>query len=175
MAFSGFKKPANRIVVAGEPLVHECKVEDETNMYPGRLVKKGTNDDDIVVCGAGDIPIGWLGYEQAASPFQPADVDTAYNANDRAPVLNGGRFVIVTRLAAGQIVNKGDALVAAANGEVKKASSATVTVPSGSADAVAGTYNVDGAVPAEGIIVGIAMESVDASAAAQDIMVLSLI
>lgn len=175
MAFSGFKKPANRIVVAGDPLVHECKVEDATNMYPGRLVKKGTNDDDIVVCGAGEIPIGWLGYEQAASPYQPATVDTAYSADDRAPVLNGGKFVIVARLASGETVSKGDALVAAANGEVKKASAATVTVTGATGDGDAGTYNVDGAIPAEGIVVGIAMESVDASGGAQDIMVLSLI
>jgi hypothetical protein len=148
--YSGFRKPNNKIVVAGEPLVQELKVETATNMYPGRLVKKGTNDDDIVVAGATDTPIGWLGYEHAHPDYRPNTPDTAYSANDRAPVLNGD-IIIVGRLASGQNVAKGALLTVAANGEL---TAATI-----------GTHQV----------YAIAMESVDASGGAADIMVKSLI
>jgi len=175
MAFSGWKKPDNKIVVAGSPLVQELKVETATNMYPGRLVKKGTNDDDIVVCGASDMPIGWLGYEHTAAPYRPSTVDTAYSANDRAAVLCGGGFVLVARLASGENVSKGDLLVPAANGELKKAStlqiaegSTTVTSTAANGDIITGHYG-------DAPIVAIAEESVDASSEAKDIMVRSLI
>ncbi len=149
MAYTGFKKPNNKIVAAGEPLVQELKVETATNMYPGRLVKKGTNDDDIVVNTANGAAVGWLGYEQTNPQYKPANVDTAYSAGDYVAVLNGGGFVIVGRLASGQSVDKGDKLEAAANGELTALSSGTM--------------------------VAIAEETVDASAAAKDIMVRSLI
>jgi len=168
-------KPNNKIVAQGEPLVEECKVESATNMYPGRLVKKGSSDSQIVVCGATDMPIGWLGYEQAAGPYKPSDVDTAYSANDFAPVLYGGKFVIVGRLASGEVVNKGDLLVPAANGELKKAETlqiasggTSVTSTAANGDIITGHYG-------DAPIVAKALESVDASGGAQDILVLSLI
>lgn len=150
---SGVVKPTNKIVAGGNPLVQELKVEIATNMYPGRLVMKGTNDDDIVVNTAAGAAIGWLGYEQANPVFMPADVDTNYVQNDMAPVLYGGGFLIVGRLASGQNVTKGTRLVAAANGELAAATS----------------------LPDEGIVVAIAHQSMDASSAAADIVVLSLI
>lgn len=144
-------KPSNSILVAGYPLIQILKVETATNMYPGRLVKKGTNDDDIVVNTAAGAAIGWLGYEQTIKKYRPDDVDTIYAVNDQAAVLHGGGFVIVGRLASGQSVSKGDRLMAAANGELS-----------------GGTVGTDE-------IVAIAEETVDASAAAKDIMVRSLI
>lgn len=144
-------KPTNQILVAGYPLVQILKVETVANMYPGRLVKKDTNDDDIEVCGAAGVALGWLGYERTIKKHRPATVDTIYTVNAQAAVLHGGGFVIVGRLASGQNVAKGARLMAAANGEL---SGGTV-----------GTHE----------IVAIAEESVDASAAAADIMVRSLI
>jgi len=173
--FGGFRKPTNRIVVAGEPIVHECKVETATNMYPGRLVQKGTNDDDIVVGTATGMPIGWLGYEQAHSAYQPSTVDTAYSLNDRAPVLNGGKFVIVGRLATGENVSKGDLLVPAANGELKKASTLTVAAGATAVTSTAANGDIISGHYGDAPIVARAMESVDASGGAADIMVLSLI
>lgn len=152
MADTGYgPKPSNQIVVAGTPLVQILKVETATNMYPGRLVKKGTNDDDVVVGTANAAVIGWLGYEHTIKKHRPSTVDTVYSGDEQAAVLHGGHFIIVGRLASGQNVSKGARLEAAANGELS-----------------GGTVGTDE-------IVAIAEESVDASAAAADIMVRSLI
>ena len=42
------------------------------------------------------------------------------------------------------LISAGQAVTSNASGQAVAASAATVTVPSGTADAVAGTYNVDG-------------------------------
>jgi len=175
MAYSGFRKPNNKIVVAGNPLVQELKVETATNMYPGRLVKKGTNDDDIVVCGATDKPIGFLGYEQSHAAYRPTNVDTAYSAGDRAPVLCGGNFVVVARLANGENVSKGDWLVPAANGELKAASALTVDSGGVAVTSTAANGAIISGEVGDNIVVAIAEESVNATAGAADIMVRSLI
>jgi len=174
-----FSKPANKIVAVGEPLVDECKVENITNMYPGRLVKKGTTDDDIVVNDA-QRPLGWLGYEHTHAEFRPDDVDSQYKANAWAAVLFGKGFIVVGRLASGQNVTKGDLLVAAANGEVKKASVMDGSVDSGTTTVTSTAANGDiitlsGGVAPEGPIVGRAVESVDATTEAKDILIESWI
>lgn len=157
MAYSGYQKPTNKILVAGNPLKQELKVETATNMYPGRLVTKGTNDDDIIVNTASTAVIGWLGYEQITNPgFQPDTVDTIYAANAQAPVLSGGNFVIVGRLASGQSVAKDAKLIAAAAGELTAAVNDTLDASSN-------------------FPVAIAEETVNASGGAADIMVRSLI
>lgn len=153
MVYTGHIKPVHKIIAAGKPLVQELKVENATNMYPGRLVKKGTADDDVVVSDGtdgGDI-VGFLGYEQTAPVFRPSTVDTIYVINDQAAVLNGGGFVIVARLASGQTITKDDELTGAADGEV---TAATI-----------GTNKV----------IAYAEESVDAAGSALDIMVRSVI
>lgn len=153
MVYTGHIKPNNKIVAAGTPLVQELKVETNTTMYPGRLVKKGTGDDEIVVSTdtTGVASIGWLGYEQTAPIYRPETVDTMYAADDMVAVLNGGGFVIVASLAAGQSVNKEDALTSTAAGELK-----------------AITATTDEAV-------AYAEETVNATGAAADIMVRSVI
>lgn len=118
----GYKKPSNKIIVAGEPLVQELKIETVANMYPGRLVVKGTTDADIVVAGAPvgkafTKVIGVLGYEQAHDAVKPTTVDTIYKILDFVPVLSGS-IVVVGSLKDGETVVKGDLLVPAANGEV---------------------------------------------------------
>lgn len=143
-------KPSNQILVAGTPLVQILKVETATNMYPGRLVKKGTNDDDVVV-NDGSTAIGWLGYERTIKKYRPSTVDTIYAGDEQAAVLHGNHFVIVGSLAVGANVSKGARLKAVAAGQLS-----------------GGTVGSDE-------IVAIAEESVDASAAAKDIMVRSLI
>ncbi|MDP2216413.1 MAG: hypothetical protein Q8J68_03890 [Methanolobus sp.] len=176
MAYSGVVKPNNKIVAGGNPLVQELKIETAANMYPGRLVKKGTNDDDIVVNTAGGNAVGWLGYEQTNPVFMPTDVDTIYIQNDMAAVLNGGHFYVVGRLASGQNVTKGTPLVGAANGELSAATS--LVIDSGATPVTSGAANgaiVSGSIPDEGLVVAIAQQSVDASIAAADIVVLSLI
>jgi len=118
MVYTGQVKPINKIVVAGDPLVQELKVENATNMYPGRLVKKGTADDDIVVGTntVGNDTVGWLGYEQTAPSMRPDTVDTIYEVNAQAAVLSGGGFIIVGRLNESQTITKGESLTSAAAG-----------------------------------------------------------
>lgn len=176
MSNLGLRKPINKILVGGSPLVIEQKVETATNMYPGRLVIKGTNDDDVVISGAGGICTGWLGYEQGNAEDLPDDVNSIYTINKKAPVLLGGGFLIVGYLAQSQTIVKGDRLVAAAGGMVSKAAAATVTTGSASASAVSGTTpTITGSIGIGGIVVGIAMETITTTGAEADIMVRSLI
>lgn len=177
MANLGLRKPTNKIVAAGSPLVQELNVETATNMYPGRLVIKGTNDNDIKVCGAGGISVGWLGYEQVTNAgYMPTDVNTIYAAGAQAPVLYGGGFVVVASLAENNIIVKGDRLVAAANGEVSKAAAAVTKTGNTNVTSTAATAPISGTVPEGGIVVGIAMETVTTAAGVSaDLMVLSLI
>ncbi|RLG34228.1 hypothetical protein DRN97_03005 [Methanosarcinales archaeon] len=117
-AFSGIQKPTNKIVAVGDPLVADRKVGGTvTNMKPGRLVKRGSTDFDIAIGTAFDV-CGWLGYEQAHPSYRPTDVDTAYAADDMAPVLYGGKFVIVGSLVKGCVVTQGEYLANWTNGQV---------------------------------------------------------
>lgn len=144
-------KPTNAILVAGSPLAQILKVQTATDVYPGRLVKKGTNDDDVIVNTADAAAVGWAGYEQTIKKHRPATVDTIYAQNAQIAVLHGGHFVIVATLQTGQTITKGALLKAHATG----------TVSAGTA----GTHH----------IVAIAEESVTTTTAVADIMVRSLI
>jgi len=143
--------PTNKIIVAGQPLTQILKVETATSVYPGRLVKKGTNDDDIVVNTAAGAAVGWAGYENTIKKHRPATVDTIYLINAQIAVEHGGHFVIVARLQTGQTITKGELLAAGATG----------TVQTGTA----GTHH----------IVAIAEESVTTTSSESDIMVRSLL
>ena len=118
MGFCGFVKPRNKIVVAGNPLVQELNIE-EAGMYPGMLVMKGTNDDDIKInTDPSNNVVGWLGYEHTNPAYRPKDVDTSYNVGDKAAVLFGSNFVIVT--SAIEAISKGEILEPSGNGDVRK-------------------------------------------------------
>jgi len=115
--------PVNKIIIAGRPSITEEKeVETATGMVPGVLVKKGTTDDEVVVCTASDYPTGVLGYEETSPLDRPATIDTAYTVNKRAKVHSGGGFIFYGWLAAAASANvtKGDPLVPAADGAVDK-------------------------------------------------------
>ena len=169
-------QPSNGVIVQGNPMVDHRKVETATNVIPGRLAKKGTADHQIVVCGASDNPVGWVGYEYEHASYQPADRTTAYAADDMAPVYYGGGFVVLASIASGNNVTKGMRLKPAANGQLAIATTA-LTIASGSTNVTSTKANGSGIISgdAAGIIVGIAMESVNASAAAKNCAVLSLI
>lgn len=169
--------PANAIVVSGRPNVTELLIETVTSMYPGRLVKKGTADKQVLVNTAAGLSCGILGYEQCSPDknTKPATVDTIYTAV-WAPVLDIQSDVVYNcRLKNGENVAKGAALVAAASGELKAASALSVTVASGTTTVTSTsaqpTIASAGAYGAEGPIVAYAAESVDASGSALDIMV----
>lgn len=168
--------PTNKIVLDSIGLhVQTKKVETATNMYPGRLVEVGTNDDDIVVgTAAGDV-YGWLGYEQTRKDHRPATVDTIYLINAQAAVINGPGIIVVASLADGETITKGERVMAGANGEVLAATAAAI--PSGTTAVTSSSAQptVAGPLPTAGIIVGIAEEAKTASGSSEDLLVRSLI
>lgn len=174
MGNAGLIKPTNKLVVTGKPKVQELNVETATNVIAGRLAKKGTNDDDVVVATAGCVPAGWIGYENTAPVYQPDDMDTEYAQGDKIAVLRGKEFALISKLASGESVNKDDPLVTAGDGMLKAASDLAVSSGSDTASAVDGTTPaLEGSVPPEGPIVAYAAETVDASGGAKDIIVWS--
>ncbi len=171
-AINPIVKPLNRVVVAGDPIYYPYKAKTATNLYPKRLVTKDTTDAEIKVCGATDKPLGVAGYEQAPSPYKPADINTAYNAGDEVPVIVGGSgCIVVLTLAASQAVNTGDVLVTAADGTVAKAAAITVASGSATASAVNATTPATVGDIGEHVLVGRAMESVTTTGSTADIMV----
>lgn len=167
---------SNAIVQGGNvPIVDRSTVvETTTNCAPGRLVKKGTADTQIVVGTANCNPAGWLGYEQAAPPERPVSMTTAYAAGTVPPVLKGGGFVISAVLATSQTVAKDDALVAAADGMVQKAG--VLELAAGSVDATSSAANGAIITGSAGVrVVGYAEESVTTTNATASIKVRSVI
>jgi hypothetical protein len=162
-----FVRPANKILVAGSPLVEEL-ITEGTSVKPGMLVIKGTGDHQVQPAGDG-----------AKNPLGVADYDARYKITDAYPdkspvrVLKGSIVVVVT-LASGNNVSKGQALVCAPNGEVKAAADIAVSVPSGTTTVTSNAAQPDlqeiGSIPPYGVIVGFAEESVDASAEAKPLM-----
>jgi len=128
MADVGYMKPANAIVVDGGNMhVQFMNVEAVANMYPGRLVMKGTGDHDAIVNTGEGTAIGWLGYEQTIKKYRPATEDTIYLGEDSDPVvytqaavLHGPGMVIVGSLAVSQTIIKGDMLLATTAGQLTK-------------------------------------------------------
>jgi hypothetical protein len=156
-------QPVSAIVVSGEPEIQYLNIETVAECYPGRFVTKGTHDNDIAVCGAGGVPIGVLGYEQASKKYRPATRATIYAVNDQAPVLKRGKDAITMLYlsADAATIVKGDYLILAANGKVTKATAAKFATST--AAAVLGATaspTIVGNIPTEGLVVAKAEESV---------------
>jgi hypothetical protein len=118
---AGHTKPTNQIVVDGQNKhVQFMKVETNTNMYAGRLVKKGTASDDAIVNTAEGVAVGWLGYEDTHKKYRPATVDTIYAADVQAAILNGNGIIVVGSIGFSQTLIKGDMLVGDADGQLVK-------------------------------------------------------
>lgn len=117
-----YETNVGKIVVRGTPPIQRDKeIETATNCYPGRLVKKGTTDYEVVV-NDGVSPVeGWLGWEQTEPDSRPATPDTIYTVNKIAKVLSGGSFAINAALAANFAVVKGDLAIPWAAGTVAPA------------------------------------------------------
>ena len=154
--------PVATIVVEGAPDVQYLKVESATNMYAGRLVKKGTHDDDISVCGANEQAIGILGYEQCTKTTRPATRSTIYVSNQYAPVLKKGQGCkVLLYVAQSQTIVKGSKLVAAAAGMVALASAAKFATSTAAAVLGANASpTIAGNIPTEQLPVATAEESI---------------
>lgn len=114
-------KPTNKIVLDSKGIhLQTKKIETVTNCYPGRLVKKGTNDDDVAAGAAGtDKVYGWLGYEQTRKDHRPATVDTIYLVNAQVTVINGPGIILNAFLEVGAAnIVKGSFLTCGALGGV---------------------------------------------------------
>lgn len=156
-------QPTNAIVVSGEPEVQYLKIETASECYPGRLVAKGTHDDDLAVCGAGGVPVGVLGYEHAAKKYRPATRATIYVVDDQVPVLKKGKGCIVMLYLStdAATIVKGDPLVPVANGKVTKAGAAKFATSTAAAVlGASASPTIAGNVPTEGEVFAHAEESV---------------
>ena len=125
MVDTGFIEATDKIVLSGNPITVEKEVETVANMYPGRLVKRDTGDNQVEVAATDDLVYGWLAYEHTPVMYRPADKNTIYVVNDRAAVIVGGDVVIRARLATSQTIVMGDKLTVAAAGVLTKATIGT--------------------------------------------------
>lgn len=83
-------QPSNAILVSGTPIYEEYEVETATDMYPGRLVIKGSASHQIKVATDNSIAvIGVLDVEPTETR------DTQYDANDQARVIRGDCVVLL--------------------------------------------------------------------------------
>jgi len=168
-----FTAPSGRkVVIAGNPVIEELTVEG-AGIKPSLLCKKGTLATQVVVVTAAtDKPSGWVGWDgEGAHPgASPADRTTAYTAAKKCPVVYGPGTIVYGRLASGQSVAKDDPLIPAADGELQAAATMSHTGSSGHIGATS-----EGSFPPGGMIVALAKETVNASGAATNIIVESLI
>lgn len=165
-------QPSNSILVQddGSLRTEEKVIEVATNMYPGRLVQQGTDDNDIVVGAENAKIIGVLGYEHTQGHYRPSTRTTIYTVNSRAIILRGVGTIVLLRLASGEnITALGTKLVPTAAGMVKAATQ--LNVPSGTTAVTSedADPDIEGEVP-DNPPVAEAMEIVDASGADAFIM-----
>lgn len=105
----------------------------------------------------------YCGADQKALGVSEVDV----SPGEQCSVICEGIALVV----AGGAIAQGKPVTSDANGQAVEATSATVTIPSGTAEAVAGTYNVDGGVLPQAIN-GYAL---DAAAGAGEIIRVKLV
>ena len=110
-------KPANQVLVAGDPLKLEMEIGANATaikMLPGRVVI--FDDADGTVKESGAEPDGFVGILDV----QPEELEaTAYAVGDQAMVIVGECVAKMTLLAS-ENVTRGDPLVVAADGKLAK-------------------------------------------------------
>lgn len=112
-------KPTNAIVVDSEGLRSQTvQVETAANVYPGRLLEKGTDDGQVVVCAGTNPAVGWAGYEQTAKKYRPATVDTIYVVDHYIALVYGPGVRIVASIASGEAAVKGTLLKSTSAGQL---------------------------------------------------------
>lgn len=137
-------QPTNKIVLDSKNLhIQTKKVETATSVYPGRLVKRGTNDDDVVVnTAASAAVIGFVGYINTAKKYRPATVDTIQLINDQVAVCNGPGVIWLARLATGATITKGAHLTDAADGELSGGTAGTHQIYAIAEESVTGPNDI---------------------------------
>ena len=134
----GIVKPANQIVIHGEPIILEVEVganATAAKMLPGRVVI--FDDNDYSVKEAGAKAGNFLGVLDVSADKTES---TNFAVGDQVKVITGsGGIVLKLTLLASENVTRGDALVCAADGKLAK--------------------QAVGAMGAQGSVVGKALES----------------
>lgn len=173
-----------KVVLAGSPVVEEKKIGSNATasaMVPGRFVVRDASDEKIKEAGAGATAVlGVLGFEQAHPDYRPTSRTTAYAVGDFAPVVYGPGTVVIAKIASGNSITQGDFLVTAASGKLAKAADMDGVVDSGGTTVTSSAANGDiitlsGSMPAGGQIVAKALETVDASSADKECVVMLMI
>jgi hypothetical protein len=122
-------KPTNRIVYNSSNIqIQTKKVQTATNIYAGRLVKTGTNDDDVIVGTEALGNIGWVGYEQTHKKDRPATVDTIYAQDAQVAIISGPGMKLVASIKSGSAGVKGIMLKGAAAGQLDVAGATDTAV-----------------------------------------------
>ncbi len=113
----GIVKPTNQVVAVGDPLTVEMEIganATPAKMLPGRVVIFDDADQTVKECG--DELSGEAGFLEVSSTGLKT---TAYAVGDQAPVVLGECLAVLT-LVASENVTRGDPLVSAADGKLKK-------------------------------------------------------
>ena len=133
MAYSPFKKPTNKIIVASfETLTCQEGFARTATIYPGYVISPysyaGTDDIGVIASNGLKPPVGFCGYEQSflSRPNAPSDyysnrpdtVDEAFVSGAVLPIPFGGNFAIVGSLARGFKAERGNLLVSWEDGKV---------------------------------------------------------
>ena len=136
--------PTGAIVVGGKnKTVSTKKIETVANVYPGRLLMKGTNDDDVVVCdGSTAAPCGWAEYLDTTKKYRPATIATIYVVNDLIAQINGPGMRLMAKLGDSAVVTVGMLLTSAAAGCLTPATAGTHDVVAQALEAVTTTTSV---------------------------------
>jgi hypothetical protein len=114
------KQPTNKVVLDSKGIHHQTKkVETAANMYPGRMVIRGTNDDDVITGTSGGAVYGWIGYNATNKNYRPATISTIQVINDKIDIINGPGIIVLAWLLSGETVTKGAQLVSADGGFVQ--------------------------------------------------------
>lgn len=139
-------KPANQIVLDSRCGMSSItkKVQTATNMYAGRLVMHGTADNQIVVNDGTGPLYGWLGYEQTAKKYRPADVDTIYVISSHAAVIWGPGMRLVGSIPiVGAAIVVGTLLTQAPAGQLTPGTAGTHDIVATAEEANAGSATGD--------------------------------
>jgi hypothetical protein len=115
----GIVKPANQIVVQGEPVILEMTVGSnatEAKMLAGRIVVPDTAEGTVKEAAAK--ASNFIGVIDVSADKHESD---AYAVGDQVKIITGPSGIILKlTLAAGENVSAGDPLVCAADGKVAK-------------------------------------------------------
>lgn len=151
---TGTPRATNVVITNRESaLITTKKVETATNVYPGRLLEKGTNDDDIVVCGGSNPVVGVAGYEDTPKLYRPATKATIYTASAKLAVVRGPGTKVILRIASGEAAVVGSILKASTAGMVAVATAGTDHVIAKANETVTGAASVGSDI--ECILIGV--------------------